>query len=186
MTGEGSEIHRHWTSVEFSPEDAVGLAADPYFDALRSIYSKVAVAQFSVPERAQWDAYRESMWRTQWDFTLKLVASPAFRRQLPELAKSELAESPFVQRSVFHLAGDLTQTLCRGGASAAITDTFAAEDLATSLVRRVLADRRRDVHLLSSDEPWGPWFLDVAWDRTWLVLDWLDARITFIAATDTD
>ena len=181
---EHIDIHAAWKAVTFTahvPE----FAGHPAVAELRRVYGDAVAAEFSVDEPDHWTAYRQSMWRPQWDFTTKLLDSPAFAGALSMLAPPRRVDPPFERLSAFDLAGSFARVLHTGGAYRNTT-VGTAEALGRSLVQTLIDERRTDVDVLFAEEAWHAWFADVAWDKTWVVLDWCRRRIAFLAATSTD
>jgi hypothetical protein len=182
---EHVDIHAAWKAVQFASH-APAFARHPAVAELRRVYGDAVAAEFSVEDRDHWDAYRQSMWRPQWDFTARLLDSHAFAHALPMLAVPRLVEPAFERLSPFHLAGSFAEALYRGGAYLRTKSVGDAEELGHSLVQTMLDDRREEVDVLLADHAWHAWFADVAWDRTWIILDWSKERILLLAATSSD
>lgn len=122
-----------------------------------------------------------------------LLESNAARQALPDV----LVPSPFpigsppdfwpVAGGALRLEGDLATALALGGAYKRHPGTDRdAKDLARRAERDLIGDRYEDFRLFASDAPWSPWFFDVAWDQTWILVDRGRAEVTIICATDTD
>lgn len=48
-------------------------------------------------------------------------------------------------------------------------------------------ENRHDKFLMfENGQPWCSWFCDIAWDRTWLILDKGTRRVWLLCLTDTD
>jgi hypothetical protein len=182
---EHLDIHAAWKAVQFASH-VPAFERHPAVAELRRVFGDAVGAEFSVEDRAHWHAYRQSMWRPQWDFTTRLLESPAFADALPMLAVPQLVEPAFDRLSPFHLAGSIAEALYRGGAYLKTKSVGDAEEFGRSLVQTMLDDRREEVDVLLADHAWHAWFADLAWDRTWIILDWGKERIRFLAATSSD
>lgn len=122
-----------------------------------------------------------------------LLESGAARTAMPEV----LEPSPFptgsppdfpgVAGGALGLDGDLATLLVLGGAYERFRGPQReAKQLARRAVEDLIQDRYEDFSVYCSDEPWSPWFYDVAWDQTWFLVDRRKAEVTVIATTDTD
>lgn len=122
-----------------------------------------------------------------------LLESRAARRAMPEV----LVPSPFptgsppdfsgVAGGALGLDGDLATLLVLGGAYERFRGAQReAKQLARHAVEDLVQERYEDFSLYYTDEPWAPWFFDVAWDQTWILVDRRNAEVTIICTTDTD
>lgn len=102
------------------------------------MYGAALAAEFEVPNERDWAAYRESMWRPQWDFTTRLLDSSAFASALPSLRPPRLGEVGLEPLSPYLLAGDFTRVLHSGGAYLRTESFDEAEELGRQLAREVL------------------------------------------------
>jgi hypothetical protein len=50
----------------------------------------------------------------------------------------------------------------------------------------LVGDRHEQFRVFQSEAPWTPWFLDVAWDHTWILADYERLRVSVLCKTDTD
>jgi hypothetical protein len=53
-------------------------------------------------------------------------------------------------------------------------------------VHELVQDRHQDTRVFGSDDAWTPWFWNVAWDRTWILVDDRHREVTVLCVTDTD
>jgi hypothetical protein len=122
-----------------------------------------------------------------------LLESDAARKAMPDVLES----SPFpagspprfagVAGGVLGLDGDLATLLVLGGAYERFRDSQRkAKQLACRAAEDLIQGRYEDFSAYYSDEPWTPWFYDVAWDQTWFLVDRQHAEVTVIVTTDTD
>ncbi len=123
----------------------------------------------------------------------ELLDSDALRQALPELrvpTPYPLASPPrFVGGwgGSLTLDGELALVLVHGGAYTRYSGTAAqAKALAREAVDELVQDRHEDFDVYSSEEPWTPWFFDVAWDQTWFLVDRRRLEVTVLCMTDTD
>lgn len=122
-----------------------------------------------------------------------LFLSETARAALPDVLED--TSFPYRDPPVFHqassgalmLEGELAGILSRGGAYVSFAGPDAeAKRLAAGAANDLLQDRYEDFRVFFSDAPWTPWFFDIAWDATWLLVDDANHEVTIIASTDTD
>ena len=83
--------------------------------------------------------------------------------------------------------GDLAALLVIGGAYRRFRgDWRTAKAVALRAADELLDGRLEDFAIFYSEEAWSPWFFDVAWDESWILLDEGHAEATIIVTTDTD
>lgn len=111
-----------------------------------------------------------------------VAALPELRIELPIPRPPE-----FRWTSGFGMEGDLTHMLLVGGAYERYSGTV---EQARSLSRRFMETLfGKNLHRLwvgRSTTPWAPWFHDIAWDNTFIVLDQRARRFVLLCITDTD
>jgi hypothetical protein len=74
-----------------------------------------------------------------------------------------------------------------GGAYEKFTGTSVeAKQLGSAFVDAVVGARHEQFHVYLSHRAWSPWFFDLAWDSTYLLVDDADKAITLLCITDTD
>ena len=61
-----------------------------------------------------------------------------------------------------------------------------AKRRAMAFTGALFGNRYLDVHVFRTSTCWSKWFLDVAWDLTWIVADDRTRRAFLICLTDTD
>lgn len=122
-----------------------------------------------------------------------LLTSDAAVQALPEVLAD--ASFPSGQPPIFYgvtcgaltLEVELARLLCAGGAYVRFAGSDAkAKRIAADAARDLLQDRYEDFRVFHSDAAWTPWFFDVAWDSTWLLVDDANKEVTVFATTDTD
>ncbi len=124
-------------------------------------------------------------------FTAELFRNPAFRTLAPVNAGALScgADIPWMTSSPFHLTATLADMLYRGGAYSPTRD--AAEVLRIAQQARIALwgseeNSPESIFYLFSDAPWSPWFYNVAWDNTLIVLNRTKGEISCLFASDTD
>ena len=85
------------------------------------------------------------------------------------------------------LEGDLAVMLVAGGAYRKFKGSHAeAKTLAAAAVHELVEDRYEDFTGFYSGTAWTPWFCDIAWDVTIILLDRGRSEVTFLCSTDSD
>ncbi|HEY7061796.1 MAG TPA: hypothetical protein VII06_09965 [Chloroflexota bacterium] len=85
------------------------------------------------------------------------------------------------------LDGRLARQLVAGGPYSTFDMTWAeAKAIAVAACTAMFEDRYEDVHAFNSYKPWHPWFLGIAWDATWVLIDHRTNRVWLFCVTDTD
>lgn len=171
-------------------------ALDRFLDALRALYANggALFARFravGVADPGRWfrcgaivdadTAFRD------------LLTSDALRRALPDLAVPEpysLTAPPRfapLPAGTLTLDGEWAALLVSGGAYERFRGPAAeAKTLAAAAAHDLVLDRHEDFRVFRSGAPWTPWFLDVAWDSTWFVVDHARLTVTVLCLTDSD
>jgi hypothetical protein len=85
------------------------------------------------------------------------------------------------------LDGFLAGVIVNGGAYKAYRGpAHEAKALAVAAAEALTQNRYEQFRLHVSRAPWTPWFLDVAWDNTFVLTDCANAEITVLCITDSD
>jgi hypothetical protein len=119
------------------------------------------------------------------------LGSAAVREALPELQVPDpLGPELRFEESwsgTLTLDGELAATLKLGGAYGQFPGSAAeAKRLGAGFVDGVVGARHEDFRVYRSDAPWTPWFDNVAWDSTWVIIDNREQRLFLLCLTDTD
>jgi hypothetical protein len=89
--------------------------------------------------------------------------------------------------NAFTLDGELASLLVTGGAYERFQGTpKAAKNLAFQFCKELYEERYTDVLIYRSYEAWADWFMEIAWDTTWFILDKTNRVIHLLCVTDTD
>jgi hypothetical protein len=64
--------------------------------------------------------------------------------------------------------------------------TREAKNLGARFCDALFGDRFIEVEVFRSFAAWSPWFYDVAWDRTWIIIDKRQQLVSLMCRTDTD
>lgn len=114
------------------------------------------------------------------------LGMPALLDPLPFSPAAPVRFAP-VSGGALGLDGDLAKLLVLGGAYERFRGPQRqAKEAARAAVFDLVEDRFEDVEMYYTDHPWSPWFFDVAWDQTWILVDRCDTTATVICTTDTD
>lgn len=116
--------------------------------------------------------------------------STALMLALPELRMADgFQRGPaWAWTGPFILDGQLTEVLVNGGAYNRYKGPPKdAKRLAEGFCDAIFGERYPDVNrTFYSSEAWSPWFSDVAWDSSWVILDDGEQRVWLLCVTDTD
>ena len=174
--------------IELCPE--VVAPADRLLAALRKTHVNGG-AEFATFSVAGGPAFHWFLSRNRLDeieFPEHFLKSPVVTDALRKFCKEPVADSfGFEWGSAFTLAGEVAQTLAQGGAyikhEGGAGEAFTIAD---NFRRSLFSDRFDEIRVVKSFKPWSAWFYDVAWDRTWLVVDKRHSKVSLLAVTDTD
>jgi len=92
----------------------------------------------------------------------------------------------FADVSPLAVDGLLAAQLVDGGAYRSRVVPARAKELGVNFCRALFEDRYEDVQVAYADFAWSAWFYDIAWDRTWVIVDRGAQRVTMLCTTDTD
>ena len=122
-----------------------------------------------------------------------LLSSWAFRTAFNDLGAPAAGLDPRragIARSwvgTLTLGGELAHTLVLGGAYARFPGSAAeAKAVGEGAVAELAEGRHEDFEVWETNGSWAPWFYDVAWDRTWFIVDSSEGDVTVLCVTDTD
>jgi hypothetical protein len=186
-----AEIVDVWRSAGIEPDPTASPAIDTLLDALRATNANggAVFARFRIGTSAtlQWVAARN-----RWpDYGLldSFLRSPPVRLALPELKVGERlrAKPTWTEKSALTLGGELANELVVGGAYVSFQGPAAeAKAIGEAFCAALFGDRFGDIQLYETRTPWAPWFFDVAWDGTWIIVDKRERAISLLCVTDTD
>jgi hypothetical protein len=117
------------------------------------------------------------------------LRSAAVRKALPELRVGDrlLANPVWEEGGALTLGGVLAHELVAGGAYRQFERSAAeAKTIGDGFCAALFGDRFGDVQVYATSSRWAPWFFDVAWDRTWVLIDRRERAIAILCLTDTD
>ena len=85
------------------------------------------------------------------------------------------------------LDGHIALTLLGPGAYQAFRGTAAeAKELGRAAYDAMFGSRYEDVWVYTSGKAWCPWFFNVNWDFTWIMIDDRENKLWLLCVTDTD
>ena len=104
-----------------------------------------------------------------------------------QLASAKVIPPPFRPLGSFEFEGALTEILLGGGAYiGGMSSEDEARRISRAFVDVLLGNHRRSSTVLALDGAWTPWFYDVAWDSSYLILDPAASAWWTLFMTDTD
>ena len=127
----------------------------------------------------------------EYEFFQAFLGSRAVRDALPELqVPEEVPRDLGFEQSwsgTLTLDGELAATIVLGGAYERFKGTpTQAKALGAAFVDALVGERHAEFKVYRSFKPWSPWFFDVAWDGTWLLIDQGKDEVVLLCRTDTD
>jgi hypothetical protein len=104
-----------------------------------------------------------------------------------KLASAKAIPPPFRPLGGFEFEGALTEILLGGGAYiGGMTSEDDARRISRAFVDALLGSHRRSSTVFALEGAWTSWFHDVAWDRSYLILDPSARAWWTLFMTDTD
>lgn len=145
------------------------------------------LAQFEISAAP---AVRWALSRNRWnefDLLGRFFRHPSVVAMLPAVAGVNAEVRSFHREGSFTALGRLTDTILAGGAyKNFLGSDEQALEIAINFMRAACGMRLSETSAWVNWKPWTSWFLDVAWDGTFL---WFDTRrgiATVLMVTDTD
>lgn len=178
-----TRIQLSWISVE----------AEPYSSCLQLLRESHVnggahlVAFDIAPDPIfHWFASRNRL--TEHGLIDSILAHPLIRATLPDLAIPESnVNSGLDLVNSFGLDGKLAASLHYGGAYwSREGNGRAANQLALEVCDAMFDRRFAEISVYESYSAWTPWFFEVAWDSTTVILDRRLRRLWILVITDTD
>lgn len=182
---------RAWRDADFPLNTRTYPSLEKFVEALRPRYANGAVlsASFRWPGEPTFDWYLSRNRAEELLFFHKFWHAPTPAAALRELRvpADYAGRPPFQWASSFSLAGELALALYNGGAYHRPAGTGADEmRLAGQVTLELFGGRYSEVLTFVNHGAWTPFFHDVAWDFTWLLLDKRERLVHVLCATDTD
>jgi len=182
-----------WEGVSYVVEPREDAAVGALLAAFRGVYSNggVLFRAFRAADESLFDRARRLDFRSLDRTFLTILTRPSVIEAVPELAiPARLDPEPeFRQMSAFGMEGELTALLLAGGAYGRFAGTVDdARSLTRGFMEALVGEHlgRPDWSAGCSSTAWTPWFRDVAWDFTFLLLDPEGRRLFLLCLTDED
>jgi hypothetical protein len=182
---------RMWLDLQVDSQ-ATSAAEEEYAAALKRVYTNgsVRIATFLVHEDETFDWYLSRNLLHEMGFFEKFWRVGTVTSFMPEALRDlnfyEL-DRPFRHSSPFLLGGSLAWALAQGGAYEKHgKGPVHAKQLGDRLAADWISDRYDETLLYESHRAWSEFFMDVAWDHSWIVVDKQKRLVHVLCATDTD
>lgn len=187
----GFSIDELWRSVDVQPVPGVPAPVEWYLNELRELYVNggAEFARFTLHGNPDFEWLASAGRWSEMAFFTRLFRHPGVRAVLPEVTalKKVRDSAEFKWASTLTLDGVLAQYLVGGGAYRMFPGhAREAKQLGMEVSNALIGDRYEEVLLFTCWDPWSPWFQDIAWDSTTLLIDRRHRMITVLCATDTD
>lgn len=182
---------RMWLDLQVDPQTRSAPEED-YAAALGRAYANgsVRVGTFLVHENETFDWYLSRNQLHEMGFFERFWRVDAVAGFMPEPLRDlnfYALDGVFQHSSPFLLGGSLAWALAQGGAYVKHPDgPVDAKRLGDLLAADWIADHYDDILVYESHRAWCEFFFDVAWDRSWVVVDKLMRLVHVLCATDTD
>lgn len=185
------DVDRMWGELVFEPAPL----ADPAVDALLAALCATRVNGGALLARWRIRPHPTLSWFTSgcgWEeigfperFFLRAAVVATAPPELDVEHKAKKAD--FAPRSAYTFEGELLEALMQGGAYERFRGSVAeARELASVFRAGLFGDRYEEVQVFFTWKAWTPWFYDIAWDGSWLILDREGPHVTLLCVTDTD
>lgn len=123
----------------------------------------------------------------EYGFVEQLLRSDAFAESLPDFVPVDPSDEDFSESSPLLLDEELAGALVWGGAYGRFDGPQAeAKRLGIEVSEELIGGRYEEFRVDRSFVAWSDWFGAVAWDKTWLITDKRQRRVTLICLTDED
>jgi hypothetical protein len=180
---------RMWRELVVSKDPGSRPAFAAYSEALRTVYTsgEVRAGSFRVEPHPVFDWYASRSQFREMGFFERIWSLPSVHELMPEplLGLNFYSKDVLGESSPFLLGGSMAWALSSGGAGTRhARGSVDAKRLADAAAAELVRDRYDEVRVFESGEAWSKFFLDVAWDNTWIVLD--ERLVHVVCATDSD
>ncbi len=181
-----------WEDVAYRGDKLDDPHVTEFLTVLGQIYVNggVVLRSFRARNEAEFDHALRNDYRGIDQVFAALLTCPSVVAAVPELQIELPLERPpeFRWMSAFGVEGDLTHMLLVGGAYERFRGTV---EEGRALSRRFMeAIFGEELHRVGwaggSPTPWTPWFFDIAWDATFVLLEQRTKRFVLLCMTDTD
>lgn len=186
-----AELDQALTDVAITPIPHAAPAIDEVLARFRQTYCNgnalFAAFEIGAEPALDWHIGRNQL---HLDTILaRLLVHPAIRAGLPDLIidPSPLPDIEFELHDSLEVDTLLARALYHGGAYWHATGSGMPEKaLALRFCDALFELRFDEIAFYTSSTAWTDWFYDIAWDKTFVVLDKRHRRLFLLAVTDTD
>jgi hypothetical protein len=180
-----------WRTIEVRSSDDVPPAVEEYLAEVRRVKTNggALFARFHMEGNADFNWFAS---RNRWDevtFFSRFFSHPVVSASLPKVTRGANVNDTvtFEWGSPFLLDGELARILVNGGPYEKFKGTpREAKNLGMRVCDALFGDRFLDVEVFHCWNAWSPWFCDVAWDTTHVLIDRRLQAVTVLVSTDTD
>lgn len=155
----------------------------PMLEALENAFGngKMILKQFQVTPLSVFDESWE-------DILTNILACSDLQKLVPELKfKSLLVDTKIESQCSFSIDGEFANLMYNGGAYNHFEGTtIEAKSITYQFFSQFFNSQYTDVAIFKTYKAWCPWFFDVAWDYTYIILDNRQKTFTIFCLTDTD
>jgi hypothetical protein len=167
---------------------ATGALAE-FLTILSGIYVNGAVVHrcFEIGEHPVFQWYWSRNRLSDMFFFDRFMAQPVVAEALCLESVDDDLNSKFEWLSPLLMPGYMAWALDSGGAyERPKMKAMQMRDLANAAVDQMVGGRYENALFFHSNTPWAEFFMDVAWDHTWILTQLEERRVHVILATDTD
>lgn len=189
---DGKSLADMWTNTDFSEVIEISPEIAEYVESLKRTYlnGNVVYKKFVLPNDKTLDWYASRNRFHDMGFFENFWIVDSVQKSLPYKLDKSLnfySDKTFAWSSPFVLGGNMAWALSSGGAyerhSRGAVDAKKLADLAAN---EMIHDDYDNILVFESHLPWSSFFMDVAWDGTWVIIDKLKRFVHVLIATDTD
>jgi hypothetical protein len=178
-----------WESLDVRPVTAVCDPLEEYLDALAGVYrnGKVVYQAFQIGHDAvfQWFWSRHRL-KEMFFFDTFMTLGPVEQTLGLESIDDELNKK-FEWLSPLLMPGYMAWALDSGGPyERPAMSTLQIRDMANAAVDAMIEGKYENTLFFHSNAPWAAFFMDIAWDHTWVLIQIEERIVHVILATDTD
>ena len=186
-----NDVLKMWQAIAISQKEDISPSVLKYIEALKKVYlnGNVLYSQFFVPENDIFDWYASRNRFHEMGFFEKFWHTDTVKTAFPfELADLNFYdEKIFKWSSPFVLGGSMAWVLSSGGpyerhAAGPVDAKNIADEAAADLIQ----NQYDDILVYEAHCAWSDFYMDIAWDCTWVIVDKTSRRIHVLMATDTD
>ena len=179
-----------WDEIGYRTAVRTAPAMEAFVSAVAKQYANggCLLSQFEARDHAEFDAATVKHHRLE-DCLTGFLGRPEVQAGLKEVQVDRASRfpPPFHAAGAFEFEGALAQLLLAGGAyTGGVGSEEEARRLAREFVDAIVEDRRLLCTVFVLEGAWTPWFFDVMWDHTYILMD-RGARCWWtLFMTDTD